>query len=136
MINSRRLIIIVITLNLLLGTFTQVYDQNKTEDLRSVQKVLRTHYNLELEFEDEDTLEEGVKNENLQEQSTPGSSLSWFTTVYNIFIKSLNPVGLSPWQFENPVERTFAWFLTLIRTLLHVVVMIEIVYIIKNKKVD
>jgi hypothetical protein len=105
----------------------QSYDSNYF----SVEKSIYEDYGQQMKNDD---LYTSVKNTDIQQEPTIGNSLTWTKLVWDIFATGLNPFSFTPNDFNTPIEKIGAWMLMLFRSLMYILIIIEIIMLLKNKK--
>ena len=133
MISTQRLLMIVIGLNLIIGLAGSIY-QNPTiydDNHLSVEQSLYEQYGEN--FKDDDAFS-GVKNRDYQQETSIGNSLSWGKILLDVFLNGINPFSFTPNDFDTNVEQIVAQMLVIFRSLMYILLLVEVIMFFKNKK--
>lgn len=135
MISTQRLLIMVISLNLLMGTLAELFmepTQFPTNQLTTEAQFAKDYEN---EFESDSGIWASIKSTttNIWE-GTIGNPIKWGYTILRIFVRSALPLPFNESMFETQQEKYIAegfnWFIHI----LQIVLIIEAYMVFKNKK--
>ena len=68
------------------------------------------------------------------EETTAGSGIAMSRNIIDIIKEVMYPFSLKNIRYETQLEETIAYILTILRTLIGIVAIIEIFMLVKNKK--
>jgi hypothetical protein len=133
MISTQRLLMIVIGINLIIGLAGSIYVNPALYDSShlSVEQSLYEQYGSE--FANDDPFS-GVTNRDSLQESSIGNSLSWGKILLDIFLNGINPFSFKPNDFNTAIEQIVAQILVLFRSLMYILLIVEIIMFFKNKK--
>jgi len=136
--NTQRLLMIVLAINLMLSMSLAIYQAPTTINLHGQEDysyVFGETINLG-NYTAQRTENEGssVTPENLQEEGTWGSSLGMGTTITTLFFRGLIENPYNEEDQTDPITKLFVIILKLFRRLFGILLAIEIFFIIKNRK--
>lgn len=133
MISTQRLILIILFMNIAIGIAGSIY-QNPTfyeEDYFYEDNTLYENYGTN--FKDSDT-HSGIVNREQQYEVSIGNSIEWGEITLNILWNGLNPFSFTANDFNSDIEKVFANVLILFRSLMYIIIIIEVYMFFKNKK--
>lgn len=138
MITSQRLIIILVMFNILTGIVTQIYNNPTTSSIENSQVITEADSINEkvIIANNDDSKYGGITSENLVSEQSIGNPISWGNILLNIFTKGFNPISVMPTTSDTVIEQIAISILILIKSLLYIILLIEIYFIFKNKKTN
>lgn len=132
---TQRLIMIIISINLIIGFVDSINDSPTTWNSNQIGTEIDLMEEQEAEFESEEGVWGSVKSsEDRIYENTIGSPIKWGWVLLKTFTRALNPFSFSPSDFETDSEKALAWVLTFFRCLMIMLVSIEGYMFFKNKK--
>lgn len=134
MISTQKLIILVIGLNLICGLasiFTNETAQEYDTRLQNISDIYEEEARL---GSTNDSVRGHLGGENIQETGLLSNPLVQGTTIWNILGSGINPFSINPADFNTNLEKTIAWGIGFIRTILNLILILEFYLIIRNKK--
>lgn len=136
MINTQRLILIVLTVNLIIGISQSAYANITTYSADYIRNELQLYESYEQQFTDDDIIYGGLKNKETLTDPTIGSSLNWGKILLDVFVYGINPFSINSNMFETYIEQMFADLLMTFRLFMWVLLGVEGYFVIKNKKTN
>lgn len=134
MITTQRLIIIVIVMNLVLGWASAIYTNPSSyvQGQMTEEQDYLVHY--ETTSDTNEFIFGGVQRTETQEEPTVIDSFRGGWVLIDIFINAINPLSINRTQFTREIEKIFADFLMLVRSLFILLMIFEAYLVYKNKK--
>lgn len=135
-ISTQRLIIIVVLMNLLIGVVGEMYYEPDSFNTQKVEDEIGYLEQKEVEMESEEGLWGSVKSTASRiYESTIGDPIKWGGTIASIFIRGINPFYKAGIEYTNNEAETFTiYMIGFLRTLIYLVLIVEMYFVWKNKK--
>lgn len=137
MMSTQRIIILCITLNLLLGIVTIIYDNPNSSITSNIDTEIEQGEERERDVESESGIFGVVKSTILRPvESSIGNPLKWGFNILSVFIKAINPFSFGASTFNTQQEQIIARVIMFFRTILVTIVAVEMYSYFKNRKVS
>lgn len=130
MMSSQRLITLLIAFNLIIGIIVGIHNNTNFNDLDDDMSVYDNYVS---EFMNDD-LYSGVQNKNQIKDITIGNTLSWGRIVVSILLAGINPLSIQNLTTETQFENILLNIFTIFRIIVFIFLILEIYFIIKNRK--
>lgn len=135
MSSAHKILLAVITLQLLIGLAQTIHDNPSGIDLTTLSE-LEDQY---AENVDEISGEQGLWGTVYSEAAkyyelTIGNALKWTTIIFKVFFNGINFLSIRPSQVDLAIEQAMVWALIMFRVMLTAVLFLESYLIIKNRK--
>jgi len=136
MITSQRLIIIFVLFNIFTGVVATIYNNPTVGSLDKTQIVNeQSNVNSQItKANSEDSLYGGIGSNTLVSEQSIGNPLGWGAILINVFSKGFNPISILPEKSNVAIENIFVFLLILVKTMISIILILEIYMIFKNKK--
>lgn len=131
-VSTQRIIFIVLVLNILVGIAYNIYENPTVVDTSYIDNDINQNDALGEQIKDETYWNQGQQG-NLYEP-TIGSPIKWGNVILDIFTKGMHPFTFKAEDFTTQLEQMIAKVLTVFRGLLHILLILEIYLVIKNRK--
>lgn len=133
MISTQRLIMIIIGINLIMGLIGSIYKNPTLYNDDFIDNEQNYYEKSGNDFKDDDPYT-GVKNQDYIQENSIGNSLSWGKILLDIFLGSINPFSFSKQDFDTNIEKIAVQVLGIFRSLMSLLIIIEVIMFFKNKK--
>ncbi len=128
LVSTQKVILLVIFLNLVVGLGEELGSQTSMV-LTKDQETLTSY---EAQFERNQSITGGVQTLDQLTDNTIGDTKGWGLSIINIMVKGLNPI--TTLRSDNTVIQAFYVLITFFRSILYVMLILEIYSVIKNRK--
>lgn len=133
MISTQRLLMITIGINLLIGLVSAAYGNITAFDEDDFTTQICGIEDKVNQFDSSDEYS-GVTNREFQQETSIGNPISWGKVLLDTFRCGLNPFGFTANDFEHTMEKMVAFIIMLFRSLMWILLILEIYLLFKNKK--
>lgn len=134
MITTQRLIMIFIFLSIVSGVVQSIHESDTNVDLTNLDASLGILDEELDQFDDEDRLQSGSVQSNIEVERSARSAQQDTLSIWNIMFNTAIPWAVKPWNQTTEIEALGAWFIMLMKSMMYILIAVEIVMLFKNKK--
>lgn len=129
-INTSRLLMVVIIMNLVISVAYGIYEQPNTFDKTIAGNYVDTGEDYGTSLGNENT---GINPESYQQEGSFGNAVRMGAKIFGLFIKGLNPFPFNTADIENEFDLILVIGLALFRVFMYMIIGIKIYQVFKNK---
>lgn len=125
---------IMIAINILIGVAGSIYSNSTEATIKGLN--LSNNYMDENKqgFTSEEKLFGGVKSSQDTDQKTIGSGVGWGTVIIDIIKIGFNPFAIRPSKYDTLLEKVVAGTILFLKNIIYVLLIIEVIMFLKNRK--
>lgn len=134
MMSTQRLFILIMLINLLIGIVVTFQDNPRATTYVVLDNQGNVIEQYAYEISDPSKLYSGTGGDNQLNEVTIGNSISWGRTGISVLFNGIKPFPVKASDYNTDIEKVFVYALTAFRWFMYIIVIIEAIMFIKNRK--
>jgi len=131
-LSSQKIIVMIVMINLVIGSIYGIW-HNPIDGLNVITEKANILTDYSVHIIEDDPLS-SLNNPQLQTEPSIGNPVSWGKLLLDILWGGINPISIKPSMFDTQFEKILTTFLSLFRSILAMLFLLEAIFILKNKK--